>query len=613
MDELLRYYEDELGLFGQFAREFRARYPKTAGDLHIAGETWDDPGVARLIQSVALLSARIHKRLDDDYPAFTEALLGSLYPHYLRPLPSYSIVRFGGRPGDAPPDTPVVLPRGTALRTAADGQRDAPCRFRTVYDVLLAPLRVAALRFAPVLQAPRALRLPRGATAGISLTVEADGARAGLAALPSGCADAWRLFADGDASLRAAFIDALFLHGAAAWVQADGEDVWLPLARVPLRLAGFDAGDAMLPYPGRSHPALQLLTDYFCYPEKFNFIDLELAELRALLPPRCRRFTVHVALRGIGADSDAARLLGGLDAANLLAGCTPIVNLFAKAGAPQQLAYTGADYPLLADGAHAAAYDIHSVDAVRLVREGGAVTAFAPLYADIAQAGARHYWLTRRDHATAAISPGHDMRIALVDADFNPLAAAGATLSTDLTCSNRDAPMQLRYGRPEGDLRTDDVAGLAPVRMLRKPTPSRRFDSARGAHWRLIAHLAPDHAGPAPGRLADLHNMLALYDLPRSAAARRQIAGIVKLEHGAVRAWVDGAPVATLMPGVGIRLTVDEDAFSGSGLYAFMRVLDHYFALNGQLNGFTRLQVVSQQSGLELLACAARTGTCGWT
>jgi type VI protein secretion system component VasA len=30
MDELLRYYEEELGLFGQFAREFRARYPKPA-------------------------------------------------------------------------------------------------------------------------------------------------------------------------------------------------------------------------------------------------------------------------------------------------------------------------------------------------------------------------------------------------------------------------------------------------------------------------------------------------------------------------------------------------------------------------------------------------------
>jgi type VI secretion system protein ImpG len=113
--------------------------------------------------------------------------------------------------------------------------------------------------------------------------------------------------------------------------------------------------------------------------------------------------------------------------------------------------------------------------------------------------------------------------------------------------------------------------------------------------------------------LADFQKMLRLYDLPRNPVAQRQIAGIVGLEHGMVRAWVDTAPVATLMPGIGIRLTVDEDAFAGSGLYAFMQVLDHYFSLNGQLNCFTRLEVVSQQTGQALLACAPRTGACGWT
>jgi len=99
--------------------------------------------------------------------------------------------------------------------------------------------------------------------------------------------------------------------------------------------------------------------------------------------------------------------------------------------------------------------------------------------------------------------------------------------------------------------------------------------------------------------------------------AQRQIAGLVGLEHGAVRAWVGAAPVATLTPGIGIRLTIDEDAFAGTGLYPFACVLDHYFALHGQLNCFTRLQIVSQQTGRELLAFAPRgSGDLpdgGWT
>jgi type VI secretion system protein ImpG len=605
MDELLRYYEEELGLFGQFAREFRARYPKPASELHLAGETYEDPSVARLIQSVALMSARIRKRLDDDYPKFTESLLESLYPHYLRPMPSHTIVQVGGH-GDAElPDAVSLLPRGTMLRTSA--RHDSVILFRTVYDVQLAPLRVAQLNFAPLAKAPRSLRLPRGAASTIGITVDTPGPRPLAEVLPARL----RLFVDGEASTRAALIDALFLRGACAFVQAGFDAAWLPLPTIPLALAGFEEDDAMIPFPARAHPALRLLSEYFCYPEKFHFIDFDTTALRALLPPRCTSFTLHVVFNGLSVDSDAARLLASVGPGNLLPFCTPVINLFPKAGAPLQLSYTSADYPLLADGSHAADYEIHSVDAVRLVREGagsGSVTQFAPLYA--ANGGeaheGNHYWITRRDHAVAAVSPGHEMRIALIDADFRTTDTAGATLSTMLTCTNRDLPAQLRYGDPQGDLRTDELSGVAPIRMLRKPSPSYRFGSARGAHWRLISHLSLSHTSLTTAGLDDFRKMLALYDLPHSPAAQRLIAGIHGLEHGAVRAWVRTAPVSTLMPGIGIRMTVDEEAFAGGSLFVFARVLDHYFALNGQLNCFTRLQVVSRQTGQELLACEPR-------
>jgi type VI secretion system protein ImpG len=281
----------------------------------VTGDTWEDPGVARLVQSVALLSARIQKRLDDDYPKFTEALLESLYPHYLRPLPSYSIAQVGWRGDGEIPDNVSLLARGSMLRaSAADGQ---VLRFRTVYDVLLAPLRVAALRFDPAAP-PRAVQAPRGIASGIALEIACVGGANLAAAMPARL----RLFADGEASVRAALVDALFLRAACAWLEVDGDGRRLPLAAVPLRLAGLDEADAMLPYPARSHPALRLLSEYFGYPEKFNFVDLELAEVATLLPPRWRRFTVHLGLAGIRPDGDAARLLQGLDARNLLPGCT---------------------------------------------------------------------------------------------------------------------------------------------------------------------------------------------------------------------------------------------------------------------------------------------------
>jgi len=616
MDELLRYFEEELGLFGEFAREFARRYPKPAGALHLAGDSIEDPGVARLIQSVALLSARIHKRLDDDYPKFTESLLESLYPHYLRPLPSYSVARLvqdnAGDSGEF-----AELARGTALRSVPVA--GTICHFRTVYPVLAGPLRVLRASFAAPFTAARApgvARLPRGVGACIAIEF---GVRGSLGALCARGIGRVRLFVDADASLRAALLDALFIHVAGAWVQA-GDGAWQALARVPLQLAGLAPEDAILPDSGRSHPAFRLLTEYFSYPEKFAFVEVDLAAMARVLPPGCVRFTLHLPLRAPAADTPEARLLAPLSPQHLLPGCTPVVNLFRKGGDPIQLSHTRADYPLAADSAHAASYEIHSIDRVRLVREargasgasgGGGIsgiTEFAPLYAvgHDTPGGDVHFWIARRDETLAQVSPGHEVRLALIDADFRPSEAAGATVSTELTCSNRDLPAQLGAGGPGAVLIAESASNSAPWRLLRTPTPSRRFDG-KGAHWRLIAHLSLNHAGLTEAGLGDLQKMLTLYDLPKSAGARRQIGGIVKLEHGSMRAWIRTRPVPTLMPGIGIRMTLDEDAFAGASLYVFAQVMDRYFALNSQLNCFTRLEIVSARSGQEILACAPRS------
>jgi type VI secretion system protein ImpG len=605
MDELLRYFEEELGLFGQYAREFRSRFPKPAGDLHLTGESYEDPSVARLIQSVALLSARIHKRLDDDHPKFTESLLESLYPHYLRPLPSYSVARIAETGRDAGEFTSV--PRGTPLRSSPVA--GTVCQFRTVYPVLAGPLRIDHAAFSLPIDAPRTARLPRGVTAGVAIGLALKGSLLDLCRRGLGRV---RVFVDGEPALRAALIDALFMRARGAWVQADGAGQWLALDAVPLGLAGLAGDEALLPAPARSHPAFRLLTEYFTYPEKFNFIDIDLGEIARCLPPGCERFTLHVGLTGMAGDGDAARVLAQLAARHLLPGCTPVVNLFRKAGDPVQLSHTGAEYRLAADGAHAAAFEIHSIDKVCVVREARghtSVTEFSPLYAvrHDGNGAPGHFWVARRDETLARISPGHELKLALVDPGFTPDEASSATISTELTCSNRDLPTQLRIGQPEGDLLAESSGGAAPFSLLRKPTPSWRFPVGDGAHWRLISHLSLDYAGLTTADLPDLQKMLALYDLPRSPIARRQIAGIVGLEHGTVRAWLRTRPVSSLMPGVGIRMTVDEQAFAGSSLYVFAQVMDRYFSLNSQLNCFTRLEIVSHQTGEEMLVCAPRT------
>ena len=75
MEDLLPYYERELAFLRRYSRDFAERYPKIAGRLLLVGDISEDPHVERLIESFALMGARISKKIEDDYPEFTEALL----------------------------------------------------------------------------------------------------------------------------------------------------------------------------------------------------------------------------------------------------------------------------------------------------------------------------------------------------------------------------------------------------------------------------------------------------------------------------------------------------------------------------------------------------------
>src|SRR6266446_8473491 len=91
---LFPYYERELLFIRRLAQDFAKQYPAAAGRLLLEPNRSADPHVERLIESFALLAGRVHQKLDDEFPELTDALLGILYPHYLAPIPSMTVVQF---------------------------------------------------------------------------------------------------------------------------------------------------------------------------------------------------------------------------------------------------------------------------------------------------------------------------------------------------------------------------------------------------------------------------------------------------------------------------------------------------------------------------------------
>jgi type VI secretion system protein ImpG len=604
MEKLLPYYERELGMLRRAGQEFAARYPKLAGSLQISGETCADPHVERLIQATAFLNARVARLLDDGYSGFTEALLGMLYPHYLRPFPSCSVARIdysGARPNEI--SNVIQLPRGSEMKSRS--HNGVICRFRTAYDVTLAPIAISTLQFDPIVQVPPSLRLPADVVSAIRITIDTTSS---AASLPDLALPTLRAFIDGEASLSSGLRDALFMHTACAFIEIGGQ--WRMLEKTPITAAGFADSDALLSTAPSEHAAYRLLSEYFAFPEKFDFIDIDLASLLAHAPANCGSVTLTLGLAGIRPDSSAARILRMLSPDNLVLSCTPIVNLFSHTATPVRITHTQSSYPLMPDEMSASASDIYSIDGVQLLRKtesGSVITDFHPYYSlRHGQADSRkgRYWLVRRDEE---LEHGHSL--SLVDRDFNPLELESGTASIKLTCTNRNLPHLLRHGQPGGDLNTEAAIGSFPIRLLRRPTATHHIHFEGGAHWGLIAHLALNHRSLTQEGLPALAAMLRLYAQPDSIVAQRQIDGICALEHRPSAAWLRQREGAAYLRGIEVQITLDEEAYAGTGIHVFAQLLDHLFALHVHLNSFTQLIVLSKSNGKELLRCPPRNGS----
>ncbi|WP_022972622.1 type VI secretion system baseplate subunit TssF, partial [Xanthomonas maliensis] len=586
MQDLLPYYERELAYLRRYSREFADRYPKIASRLQLSADGSQDPHVERLIEAFAFMGARISKRIEDDYPEFTDALLDVLYPHYLRPFPSCSIAFFDMEGVAAKLSAPVRVPRGTQLQTRL--VRGVSCRFRTTYDVVLAPIGVRSAEYRAVADAPMATTLPAGSGAQISLSFGLLSDQVSFDGLGT---DALRFFVDGEPSFCAALRDALAFGVKAAYVEADGNGRWRRLPEAPLQPVGFAEDEALVEFPARSHPAYRLLTELFAFPEKFGFFDLPLKDVTA---GASRVFTLHLILQATPPDRSANVVLEELGSKHIRLGCTPVVNLFKQNGEPIRVTHRTVTYPVLADARRAFAYEVHSIDSVHRVRQtpqGETLHAFRPFYSlhhgeDPERTG--QYWVARRDEDVARQSPGYETELSFVDLEFNPTAPQTDVISVQLTCSNRDLPNQLAHGVAGGDLTIEGGTPARAISLLRKPSRPMRFRQGKGAQWRLISHLSLNQLSLTGSGLPALKEMLRLYDLSGSSVSSRQIDGIVGLEQHPVTTWMSGKHFASAVRGIEVRVTVSENHFVGSGIAAFAQVMDHFFALYVHANSFTR-------------------------
>ena len=142
---------------------------------------------------------------------------------------------------------------------------------------------------------------------------------------------------------------------------------------------GFDADQALTPYPRRSFAAYRLLQEYFAFPAKFFFIDL--AELDILADTEFGPSLELVFLFSSFERADRVEALeGGVSAQSIRLACAPAVNLFEQTAEPIALDQTHYEHQVIPNRRRRDDVEVFSIDRVTAGKPGGGATSDLPAF-----------------------------------------------------------------------------------------------------------------------------------------------------------------------------------------------------------------------------------------
>jgi type VI secretion system protein ImpG len=571
---LNRYFQSELNKLKDLGEAFARMHPAVAPML--SGQS-ADPDVERLLEGVAFLTGLMRQKLDDDFPEIIHELFQLIWPHYLRPLPSSSIVVFSPK---SSLKQAIRVPKGVQL--ASEPVDGTTCLFKTCYDVEVHPLVLtdASLENKP------------GRPAAISITLELQDIP-----LEAWQTDTLRFYLSGSFAQATDIYLLLrhYLQNIVITPAQTGEACILSADHV--KPTGFKPNEDLIPYPSQSFPGYRILQEYFLLPEKFLFL-----ELTGLDQWKNRgagnRFQIRFELRRMPFAAPRVRK----ESFELFA--TPVVNLFAHNADPIWLDHRESEYMIRPAGSSGGNYQVYTVESVIGFVQGTAQQRqYAPFEMFVPDSETSPTY-----HVTIRRSPVHER----FDFYLSVAYPAGKgepppeTLSMQLQCTNG----RFAEAMKSGDIchPTSSTPEFVSFKNIRPPTAPIYPRLGRNLLWQLVSHLNLNYQSLAGAD--NLRAILTLYnfeenkDRPAYLANQKRIAGIRAVDTQSVNHLVD----QVIMRGREIQLHMRQDHFAGAGdMYLFGTILDHFLGTYASINTFTQLVVKEEHKG-EVYQWPARIG-----
>ncbi|MBC3498195.1 type VI secretion system baseplate subunit TssF [Pseudomonas kermanshahensis] len=563
-------FSEELRYLRELGNDFAKDNPQLARFL---GSSGSDPDVERLMEAFAFLTAKLRLKLEDDLPELTHPMLQLLWPNYLRPLPSATIIQFTPRKQSL--SQSQSIPKGSRLFSKlVDG---IACEYRTCTEVKVHPFAICSV--------------------GSTQTLDNSIVRIDLETLVErplntlGCTRLDFHLGGDDLAARTLY---LWLSQYLKHVSVTINDEVRRLPASCIAFPGFSPQEALLPYPQNVFDGYRILQEYFVFPQRFHFFSI--TDLQKLWPAQ-HSPQVIIEFQFSRPLPETLRL--GKNDFNLF--CTPAVNLFKHSAEPIDLSCNAAHVQLKPKGAEQYAYEIFSVDQVistRTTSDGSTpehLRTFRPFDSfahEIEHVQGRTALYYRYQLEDSLRGDGVTHSIAFVRADASHYIGELETASIDLTCTNRDLPQAL--GVDDINVVTEFTPPLATYSNIRPPTRAYRPVLDGELQWALISNMSLNYlsllsADPLK-EIIRAYDFAALHDIQQTRTTRKRLDGIREIYTEPMDWLIKGQPIR----GLRSRLKLDQAAFLCEGdLYLFSCVLAHFFALYASINSFHQLEVIN--------------------
>lgn len=579
-EKFLNYYHRELSYLRNAGQIFASQHPKIARRLQLANNESADPHVERLLESFAFLTAQLSQEIDDRLPQIAAALLGVLYPHLINPIPSMAVAQFVVDPTKGKLTSGFeIIPHTPVFSYAEEG---VACRFRTSYPVTLWPINVVDVDFihGDEYVVRNGIKTKKWY---LRLRLKSQGLNFSDLELKK-----LRFHISCDTALAFTIYECLFAQSKHQILQSTDGHIADVLPGESLTQVGFKLDEMILPSPDHSHPSYQLLHEYFHFPEKFLFFDIN-----------------NLHLQG----GDTADILIGIDDADVVGkidlkpsyfklGCTPIVNLFSKITDPLRLDHRHFEYRLVPDQRRERTTEVYAIQRVASTIDDNANTVVFTPYFSFSHEEQFHststYWQSRRVSSEKRDVPGTDVMLSFVDLEFNPKLPPQHTVFAHTLCTNRFLAEQIPAG---GALQLEDRAPISGIFCLNKPTTQIYSPTDGETLWRLISQLSVNHLSITTGAASvkALKEILRLYSRTTQNYDHAEIDSILTLATTQATRRIGGEPWRGFVNGLHVTMTVNERAYTGVSVLLLASVLRQFFTLQVSINSFIELQLNSIQ------------------